>query len=133
MADLAYLDASAIVKFAVDEPERAALENDAAGREGLVSSRLGAAEAFRAARRAGAESAISRIEAALEALYLYEVDAAVCRSAANVNPRQLRTSDAIHLATALAINDPELVFITYDTRLAKAAEANGLRVVQPGR
>jgi hypothetical protein len=42
MPSYAYLDASAIVKLAVIEAETAALENDAASRDGLLSSRLGA-------------------------------------------------------------------------------------------
>jgi predicted nucleic acid-binding protein len=45
----------------------------------------------------------------------------------------VRALDAIHLATALAIDDDELEFITYDDRLADAARAEGLTVVQPGR
>ena len=45
----------------------------------------------------------------------------------------MRTLDAIHLAAALVVDDPALEFVTYDARLADAARANGLRVVQPGR
>ena len=40
---------------------------------------------------------------------------------------------AIHLASALSVGDPSLEVITYDTRLADAARASGLTVVQPGR
>jgi predicted nucleic acid-binding protein len=45
----------------------------------------------------------------------------------------LRSLDAIHLATALSINEPGLEVITYDGRFAEAALASGLRVIQPGR
>ena len=41
--------------------------------------------------------------------------------------------DAIHLATALSIGDADMEVITYDTRFAAAARANGLTVIQPGR
>lgn len=132
MADYAYLDTSAIVKLAIREPETDALETDVAARRGLVSSRLGAAEALRAARRAGAQGAVERIEAALEALYLFEITADVCQRAGQLAPPELRTGDAIHLATALAVGSPGLDFVTYDERLARAARAVGLHVVQPG-
>jgi hypothetical protein len=53
--------------------------------------------------------------------------------AARLGSAQVRALDAIHLATALAIGDDDLEFITYDDRLADAARAEGLTVVQPGR
>jgi len=43
----------------------------------------------------------------------------------------LRTFDAIHLATALTIDGLEGL-VTYDTRLARAAQSAGLVVVSPG-
>lgn len=43
--------------------------------------------------------------------------------------RQLRTLDAIHLATAIAIEARTMM--TYDDRLAEAATAEGLLVVSP--
>lgn len=133
MPDTAYLDASAIVKLALQEAETPALEADVIWRDGLVSSRLGAAEAYRAARRAGPERAVQQVEEAIESLYLCDITAKVCDRAAKIIPATLKISDAIHLATALAVAEPGFVFITYDTRLARAAEENGLKVVQPGR
>jgi predicted nucleic acid-binding protein len=59
-----------------------------------------------------------------------------CRSrrgaaAIDVNPRALRTLDAIHLATALSL-EPDLTgMVVYDTRLAAAARASGLTVWAP--
>ncbi len=56
---------------------------------------------------------------------------AIVRHAAQVGPVSLRTNDAIHLATALAMV-PELdAFVTYDDRLADAARTLGLPVVRP--
>lgn len=137
MAALSYLDASALVKLAVREPETDALETEILTREGLVSSRLCVTEARRAARRARSKAAVDLIEGsiaeALEALYLFDVTADICDSAAALLPPELRSGDAIHLATALAVGDRELEFVTYDERLARAAEASGLQVVQPGR
>jgi predicted nucleic acid-binding protein len=51
--------------------------------------------------------------------------------AAKVAP-QIRSLDAVHLATALSIG-VDLDFVTYDDRQAVAAREAGLRVVQPGR
>ena len=45
---------------------------------------------------------------------------------------KLRALDAIHLATAMALDD-DVDVVTYDDRLAAAAREQGLRVVQPGR
>jgi len=45
---------------------------------------------------------------------------------------ELCSLDAAHLATALSL-EVDLDFVTYDDRLAAAARAAGLRVVQPGR
>ena len=46
---------------------------------------------------------------------------------------RFRSLDAIHLATALSLGDLDFELATYDDRLAVAARAHGLRVVQPGR
>ena len=60
------------------------------------------------------------------------VAAAIAGVAAAIAPSAIRTLDAIHLATALALM-PELdAFVTYDDRLADAARALGLPVVRPG-
>jgi hypothetical protein len=40
----------------------------------------------------------------------------------------LRGADAVHLASALAIADPELVLVVLDCRLDTGATAAGLRV-----
>jgi predicted nucleic acid-binding protein len=43
----------------------------------------------------------------------------------------LRTSDALHVATALDVGSDLGVIITYDQRLAAAAVAHGLQVAAP--
>jgi predicted nucleic acid-binding protein len=40
----------------------------------------------------------------------------------------LRGTDAVHLASALAVNDPELVVAVWDRRLHTGAGTSGLRV-----
>jgi predicted nucleic acid-binding protein len=53
-------------------------------------------------------------------------------AAAAADPPRLRSLDAIHLATALSVDDPRMEVITYDRGFAEAPRANGLIVVQPG-
>lgn len=45
--------------------------------------------------------------------------------------KRLRSLDALHLATALSVRDDVGIFVTYDERLAEAADDLGLRVAQP--
>jgi predicted nucleic acid-binding protein len=46
-------------------------------------------------------------------------------------PADLRSLDAIHLASAEQLGSDLRGFVTYDERLATAAAARGLRVIQP--
>jgi predicted nucleic acid-binding protein len=128
----AYVDSSALLKLVVREPETAALEADLADRDGLVASRLAVVECRRAAQRASHGRVLQTVDQILDAIYLIEVTPAMLDDAAAVDPPVLRSLDAIHLATALSVGDPDLEVITYDRRFAEAARANGLTVVQPG-
>jgi predicted nucleic acid-binding protein len=72
-------------------------------------------------------------DGALGGFYLVALDDDIRRTAATLESRTLRALDAIHIASALAIGDRDLQFVTYDDRQAEAARAAGLKVVQPGR
>lgn len=133
MPRYAYLDASAIAKLVVAEPESDALQRDLAQRAGLLSSRLGAVEVERAARRTKAPRVLQHVKDVFAALVLLELTPAILERAGRLSPPELRTLDALHLATATMLTLPGLDFITYDGRLADAARAAGLLVVQPGR
>ena len=50
---------------------------------------------------------------------------------ARLQPPELRTPDALHLATALSLGADLGVLITYDERLALAAHAAAVAVVSP--
>ena len=131
MPGYAYLDASAIVKLVVAEPETAALERDVAGRIALLSSRLSATEVLRAARRHPLRRVLQQAEDVLDSFVLMEVTSAILKRAGALGPTDLRTLDAIHLATALGLGLANLEFLTYDVRLARAARAHGLSVSKP--
>ena len=129
MAGYAYLDASAIVKLVVAEAHTADVERDAATRTALLSSRLSATEVMRAARRQPERRVLQQIDDVLESFVLLDVTPAILKHAAMLVPTELRTLDAIHLATALSLGLDNLDFLTYDTRLATAARTHGLSVI----
>ena len=132
MAGVAYVDSSALVKLAVRERETSALEHAVLEYEGLITSRLAALECRRAAQRVASKRVRRAVEEAIDAVYLMEVTPAILELAARLDPPTLRSLDAIHLATAIAIDDPHLAVLTYDQRFNDAARANGLRVLRPG-
>ncbi|MHB8341950.1 MAG: type II toxin-antitoxin system VapC family toxin [Mycobacteriales bacterium] len=58
-----------------------------------------------------------------------ELTAAVAQHAGGLTRRYaLRGADAVHLASALAISDPDLVVAVWDRRLHAGASAAGVRV-----
>jgi predicted nucleic acid-binding protein len=128
---VAYLDTSAITKLVAVEPETTALERYAATADGLVTSWLGATETARAARRAGHRRLIQQVEAVLESFVLVDLTRPILARAATLQPVSLRTLDALHLATALELDLPDLEFVTYDGRLADAAARAKLCVRRP--
>ena len=128
---LIYLDSSAIVKLIVPEPETGALLELLAEWPERVSSALARVEVSRAVKRAGDDPiAMQRTGEVLDRLSLIRIDAEVLSAAANMPPTELRTLDAIHLASALRVGAREM--LVYDRRLADAAEAAGLEVLSPG-
>lgn len=129
MSRVAYVDASALVKLALDEPESPAMLRWYVESDQVLSSRIGLIETRRATRRHVFDEA--QLEVVLRSVLVLEVDAATAKRAAEVGPTELRTLDAIHLASALAIGADLDAFVTYDDRLADAARALGLPVVRP--
>jgi len=127
-----YLDSSALVKLVVAEPESAALLNLLRTSPIRVSSTLSLAEVPRALRRAGFSSgARRRARDVLARVNLVDVDRRVLSGAAALDPAELRTLDAIHLATALSIREDLLAVVTYDRRLTAAAQRAQLEVLAP--
>jgi len=118
------------VKLVLREAEEKALRAEMAEWEGYVSSALLGLEAIRACSRHRGEYARDAREWLLD-VALLPLDDAVLHTAAQLGPAELRSLDALHLATALSIRDELGIFVTYDERLAAAAEVNGLRVIQP--
>jgi predicted nucleic acid-binding protein len=118
------------MKLPFREAEHTALRRALRGSEGLVSSALLAVEARRAAARYGVLY-IARAEKALGGVALVAIDDPVVESAARLEPPELRSLDAIHLATALSLGDDLGAMYVYDDRLAGAAREVGIRVESP--
>lgn len=127
-----YLDSSAFVKLVVAEPESRALRSFLTRRHTRhVSSAMLRAEALRAVRHGGPE-VLAHTRSALKAVELVAVTDGILDAAGTLEPRILRTLDAIHLATALALGDDLDVIVTYDARMAEGARLLGLEAASPG-
>lgn len=86
---------------------------------------------MRALRRAGAERQLGAARRLLAAVQMIRVDEPLLDRAGELEPRDLRSLDAIHLAAALALGPDLGAMLVYDVRLAAAAEQAGIRVVAP--
>jgi hypothetical protein len=126
-----YVDASALRKLVIAEPESWSLAGELRGSD-LVTSELCRVELARSLLRAaigpGAQALAAR---ALEPVELLQMDGVVLDRACEVGPPGLRALDAIHLASALTLGRELDAVVTYDRRLASAAEQVGLRVESP--
>jgi len=126
----AYLDSSAIVKLVVEEPESAALRRYLRRRRPLMSSSLARTEVMRAVLPAG-DKALTRARQVLARVDLIRINDRVLDAAGGLRPLDLRSLDAIHLATAELLGTDLGPVVTYDTRQAEAAKQLGHRVASP--
>lgn len=126
-----YLDSSAIVKVVVREPETDSLLDYLGDKPVRVSSALARVEVLRALLPFGAE-AQHRGEQALSAVELITITDSVIDAASRLPPAALRSLDAIHLATAAALETDLDSVVTYDKRMLDAATAMGLAAIAPG-
>ena len=127
---LTYVDSSAIVKLAVAESESKALRRFLSRRQPLVSSALARTEVARALMPSGVE-AVSRGEEVLRRIQLVRVNDRVLSAAGRMQPAELRSLDAIHLASARELGSFVKQIVTYDERMAAAAAAAGWSVAAP--
>ena len=127
-----YVDASALVKLVVDEPESPALRRFVeSNRPRLATSELAIVELLRAVRVAAAGAdGLRRAREELDATELVDVDLNLLETAVSWTSALVRSLDAIHLVSALRVGAREM--LVYDRRLAEAAQAAGLEVLSPG-
>jgi uncharacterized protein len=126
-----YLDSSAAAKLLIREPESAAL-GDYLDRldpeEGPISSALLETEL----RRLGVRFDLSQaaISDLLDRVALVEPNRSLFAEAGLLPGVNLRSLDALHVATALRVDAS--VVVVYDHRLQQAARAVGLATTAPG-
>ena len=125
-----YLDSSAIVKLVINEPESAALRQFLGERTPLVSSALARAEVSRAVLAFGSPTQ-DAAKQVLDRIDLLRVTNRVLTIAGTIRPDSLRTLDAIHLASALSLEDTLADFVCYDRRLSQAAANRGWAITSP--
>jgi uncharacterized protein len=126
---LAYLDASAFVKTIIREPESQRVTSWLRDRPERTSSALLRVEGVRAVARHGADAA-ERARRSLRTMRLLALDEEVLAAAGDL-PVDVRSLDAIHLASALALGGDLGVLVTYDERMSRAAAELGIEAVSP--
>lgn len=130
--EILYLDSSAIVKLVLPEAESGILLESLSAWPVRVTSELARVEVVRAARRATLDPAVEkRADEVLAGLYLLKIDNDVLSEAARLEPRTLRSLDAVHLASALSLGADLGPVVTYDSTMATAAAGCGLEVLAP--
>ncbi len=127
-----YVDSSALLKrlFLEEESSRVrALLADRTDQAILVaSSELAWVEIARAVRRAGVPDAERAVSDACSGIARHRLDSRVLERARHIGPASLRSLDAIHLAAAVMLGATEI--LTFDLRLAAAAESVGMKAVR---
>jgi predicted nucleic acid-binding protein len=130
--DVVYLDSSAFVKLFLPEPDSSALSRYLSSRPRRVSAMLLRTEALRTAVRAGlSPQRMALVRALLDGISYLAADQTLSDEAGILRPPELRSLDAIHLATARTVGTNLSALITYDQRLADAAGWYGIPVANP--
>lgn len=124
-----YLDTSAAAKLVLAEPESAALIDQINRRQPeLVASLLVETELRRMAHRIP-ELSQERVSSLLTKVSLYTIEPSQFTHAGLLPGENLRSLDALHLASAIDLQADALV--TYDLRLQSAARDAGVPAIAP--
>lgn len=124
-----YLDASALVKRYVAEEGSEALIAAMGTAEAWAICRVGYVETARAVGLAAGKPAVRRLIADWPSFEVVEVDASLAERATElIFMEELRSLDALHLAAALLVASDGMTFATWDARLHRAAQSQGLAV-----
>ena len=126
-----YLDSSAILKLVFIEDESDALDAFLRGWPRRTTSSLARVEVMRMAMRVEDAAVTATAREVLARIDMVAVDESTLFRAIAAEPRTLRSADAIHLATAIALQPDIVGMVAYDKRLATAARSAGLRVWAP--
>ena len=139
-----YLDTCALLKLVHPEPETRMLRDFLKSRVQVpkFTATVVLAELPRAVRRANHDQAgrasefleaeREQAQRLLDTLQMVDVTRAVLADAGVADGPFLRTLDAVHLVAAARIRAGLSAFVTYDKKLATAAQQAGLPVLSPG-
>jgi uncharacterized protein len=135
---IVYFDTSALVPLLIDEATTEAAREAWTAADRVVATPLvyveahaGLAQARRLGRidRAQLRTGLAALESIDERLDHVGITTDVLRLAGSLTEvHALRAYDAVHLASALTLDDSEVIFATGDRRLASAAREAGLVV-----
>jgi predicted nucleic acid-binding protein len=135
---IAYFDTSAVVPLLIDEPGSARATSLWDGADRVVSVRLlypetraALAQAERLGRLTARQlrGAVTEFDSLFEVIDLVEVDHVLAvRAGELAEARRLRGYDAVHLAAAERVRDPDVVVIAGDGVLLDAAADEGMAV-----
>lgn len=128
-----YVDASALLKRYVEEPESNGCEQMLLGDPIWVTGRHTFVEVRRNLARllegAPLDSALDAFAADWDRLFVVELDQATCELAADIaESTGARTLDALHLAAATRVGASAVSLLTFDVRQAQAARTLGFHV-----
>lgn len=129
-----YVETSALLKRYVQEPESDDCQMLLDAHSHRITSRITITETLINLRKrlSTSEFAIASklFQADVKLFDVVEFDAELSIRAIEVAAgNSLATLDAIHLASALRVNSPQLAFLTYEKRLANSAKKSGLKVL----
>ncbi len=133
-----YFDSTAFLKLVVDEPGSDLAANLWDGCDAAVSSRLAYPEVCAALAAAGRSGRLNSRESSV-AMQLWENFWSATRQVKMSGPvteragklaqvHSLRGADAVHLASALALDSSQVLFAAWDLRLRAGAESAGMWV-----
>ncbi len=118
------------MKLVVEEPESDPLRELLEGDAQQLASTIVEVEVVRAVRRCAPELT-EQAHRVVAQIAVVEASERIRATAALLEPLTLRSLDALHLATALELGDGLDAIVTYDARLASAAESFALAVLAP--
>ena len=125
------VDSSAIVKLIVNEPKSQSFSTWLKNcKHDLFVSEIAHTEVARAIARVDANLQ-GQLKNMLERFGTIRVSSQILTIAGVLTPTNLRTLDAIHLASCLILGDDLKGFVTYDSAQADAASHNGITVIAP--
>jgi uncharacterized protein len=126
-----YVDTSALLKRIFIEEEspqvRSILRARTTAGDLVASSELAWVEVARAITRAGVREVSEVLRTACAGVAKQPMTPVVMQRARTIGPPNLRSLDAIHLSAAISLGAVEL--LTFDRRLAEAAESLGVKAI----